>query len=228
MYQGKLNKAKRGELGFQVPIGYTRRPSGEICLDSDEQVQQVVRLIFRKKEWEEKLRAKQELEEEYQRFLQQQPHLLTQAERDAIEQLAKDIPSLWQADTTTNIERKEIIRHLIENIEAEVQGNSEKVKVTITWFGNVKTTGIAIRPVAKLKQLSYYPKMCKCIKEFSEKGLRAADIAKVLNQEGFRPPKRYEIFNAQGVREIMHRLGLNKKQTYTNSKPSLIDIGWIN
>ena len=186
------------------------------------------RLVARQleKEWEEKLRTKQELEEEYQRFLQQQPHLLTPTERETIEQLAKDVPSLWQADTTTNVERKEIIRHLIEKIEAEVQGNSEQVKIEITWFGNVETQGIAIRPVAKLKQLSYYPKMCECIKEFAEKGLRAADIAKVLNQKGFRPPKRYEVFNTQGVREIMHRLGLNRKQTHSNTKPVLLENEW--
>ena len=48
MIQGKRNKAKRGELGFNVPIGYVRRPSGEIQFDPDEQVQQVVKLIFRK------------------------------------------------------------------------------------------------------------------------------------------------------------------------------------
>lgn len=48
MVQGKRNKAKRGELGFSVPIGYVRRPSGEIRLDPDEQAQQVVKLIFRK------------------------------------------------------------------------------------------------------------------------------------------------------------------------------------
>ena len=48
MVQGKRNKAQRGELGFTVPIGYVRRPSGEICFDPDEQVQQVVKLIFRK------------------------------------------------------------------------------------------------------------------------------------------------------------------------------------
>ena len=46
--QGKRNKAERGELGFNVPIGYVRRPSGEVRFDPDEQVQQVVSLIFRK------------------------------------------------------------------------------------------------------------------------------------------------------------------------------------
>jgi len=48
MIQGKRNKAQRGELGFQVPIGYVRRASGEIRFDPDEQVQKVVHLIFRK------------------------------------------------------------------------------------------------------------------------------------------------------------------------------------
>jgi DNA invertase Pin-like site-specific DNA recombinase len=46
MLQGKLNKARRGELGMVVPIGYVRRPSGEVIKDPDEQVQGVVALIF--------------------------------------------------------------------------------------------------------------------------------------------------------------------------------------
>jgi len=48
MRQGVLAKARRGELAIAVPTGYVRRPGGEVILDSDEQVQHVVRLIFRK------------------------------------------------------------------------------------------------------------------------------------------------------------------------------------
>lgn len=48
MYQGKLNKARRGELAVAVPVGYVRRPSGEVTFDPDEQVQHSVRLLFRK------------------------------------------------------------------------------------------------------------------------------------------------------------------------------------
>ena len=46
MSQGRLNKAKRGELFNHPPIGYIRRPNGKLALDPDEQVQSVVRLIF--------------------------------------------------------------------------------------------------------------------------------------------------------------------------------------
>ena len=46
MYQGKLNKARRGELFGSPPIGYVRSPTGEWALDPDEEVRAVVRLIF--------------------------------------------------------------------------------------------------------------------------------------------------------------------------------------
>jgi DNA invertase Pin-like site-specific DNA recombinase len=46
MYQGKLNKARRGALMGVPPIGYIRLASGESAIDPDEQVQSTVRLIF--------------------------------------------------------------------------------------------------------------------------------------------------------------------------------------
>jgi hypothetical protein len=48
MYQGTLQKARRGALHFALPVGYVHNASGEVVYDPDEQVQQVVRLIFRK------------------------------------------------------------------------------------------------------------------------------------------------------------------------------------
>jgi DNA invertase Pin-like site-specific DNA recombinase len=46
--QGLLAKARRGALAVPVPSGYVRHPGGEVTFDPDEQVQHVVRLIFRK------------------------------------------------------------------------------------------------------------------------------------------------------------------------------------
>jgi DNA invertase Pin-like site-specific DNA recombinase len=46
MYQGKLNKARRGELFSIPPIGYVRASQGGWAIDPDEPVQAVVRLIF--------------------------------------------------------------------------------------------------------------------------------------------------------------------------------------
>jgi DNA invertase Pin-like site-specific DNA recombinase len=47
MSQGKLQKARRGELSCPLPIGYVWDSAGAIAFDPDEQVQRVTRLLFR-------------------------------------------------------------------------------------------------------------------------------------------------------------------------------------
>lgn len=46
LLQGKMEKARRGELSMPVPTGYLLLPTGEVVLDPDEEVQAVVRLVF--------------------------------------------------------------------------------------------------------------------------------------------------------------------------------------
>jgi DNA invertase Pin-like site-specific DNA recombinase len=48
MHEGRLNKARRGELFNHPPMGYVRTPGGELALDPDQQAQSVMRLIFEK------------------------------------------------------------------------------------------------------------------------------------------------------------------------------------
>src|SRR5207244_6735151 len=46
--EGKLNKARRGDLFTHVPMGYLKMSTDEIALDPDEQVRAVVQLMFAK------------------------------------------------------------------------------------------------------------------------------------------------------------------------------------
>ena len=46
--RGRDNKAQRGEMFHGVPMGYVLLPTGEVAFDPDEQVRDVVRLIFDK------------------------------------------------------------------------------------------------------------------------------------------------------------------------------------
>jgi hypothetical protein len=48
MYQGPLQKARRGARSFALPIGYGHNASGEVGYAPAAQVQHVVRLILRK------------------------------------------------------------------------------------------------------------------------------------------------------------------------------------
>jgi len=121
------------------------------------------RLVARTLEraWEEKLVAQQHLEEEYHRFLQQKPRLLSESEREAIRRLATDIPAIWAAPTTTDADRKEIMRQVIERVIVDVQGSSEQVHVRIEWIGGSHTEGVVIRPIGTLSELSTYAQIWK-------------------------------------------------------------------
>ena len=46
MLEGRRSKARRGELGKPLPMGYLRRPSGEVALDPDELAQATIRQVF--------------------------------------------------------------------------------------------------------------------------------------------------------------------------------------
>ncbi|WP_046867885.1 recombinase family protein [Microvirga massiliensis] len=46
MHEGRRAKACRGELVLGLPRGYVLKPSGEVALDPDEGVQQIIRLVF--------------------------------------------------------------------------------------------------------------------------------------------------------------------------------------
>ena len=44
MLEGKRAKARRGELGMPLPMGYIRQLSGDVIKDPDEQAQTVIQL----------------------------------------------------------------------------------------------------------------------------------------------------------------------------------------
>lgn len=186
------------------------------------------RLVARQleREWEEKLAEQKQLVAQYERLGQQQPRLLSQAEREAIRQLAQDIPALWYDPKTTDAERKEILRQVIETIHILVIEDTERVQVEIHWAGGHQSQLETIRPVARLEQLSYYPALCDRIEQLSAQNLNAQQIATTLNQEGWRPPKRRQTFGRQGVLELMKRLQVGARCQQTRQLPPLRSHEW--
>jgi hypothetical protein len=170
------------------------------------------RLVARQleRDWEEKLKDQRRLEEERRRAQRQQPRGLSEAERETIRRLAADVPELWASPGTSDLERKQIIRQVIDRVVIDAQGNSERVGVAIEWAGGTRMKGEFVRPVAKLEQLSYYPRMQERVREMVVQGQSPGAIAERLNAEGFRPPKRRERYGRQGVRNLIGRMGLMK------------------
>lgn len=165
------------------------------------------RLVARtlEKQLEQRLSEKTALQQEHDRVMARQPSVLTEEERAGIRALSADIPSLWAAPTTTTADRQTIIQQLIEQVLITVEGTSERVAVEVTWAGGYKTKTYVIRPVARLEQLSYYPELLKRVRQLRSRGQTAAQIAQLLNEEGWHPPKRRATFTGALVQELWSR-----------------------
>jgi DNA invertase Pin-like site-specific DNA recombinase len=176
------------------------------------------------KDWEDKLTAQRQRQEEYERFMQVQPQPLAAAERAASAQLAHNIPALWHAPTTTMAERKEIIRQIIQRVMVAGDGTSERLQITMAWVGGGTTTGLTTRPMSRLEHLSDYPRLCERIRTLAHAGYSTVRITACLAQEGFRSAKQAKPFSRQSVVELMRRLVVH--QPRRRHRPQLSQHEW--
>lgn len=188
------------------------------------------RLVARQleKDWEQALADHQQLLEDYQRFLRTHPVVLGPGERAAIAALASDIPAIWAVPTTTNADRKELLRCLVDAVTVTAEGDTENVHVVLTWAGGATSSADLVRPVAKLEQLTYYPALVARIQELADTGLSPAMIAERVNAEGLRPPKRSDHFTPDTMRVLMRRLNIGRRAHRTPPAPPGPDQWWLN
>jgi len=69
---------------------------------------------------------------------QARPEPLTDAERDALSGLARDLPRLWNAKSTTDRDRKQLLRAVISEIVVTVHAEQRQAIVEIAWEGGAK------------------------------------------------------------------------------------------
>ena len=158
--------------------------------------------------WEAALSDEARLEAEYERFKRTQAQAPSAAELKAVRELTHDLPALWRAETTTQAERQTLARLLLERVLVEVVGSTEKVRVECHWQGGSRTTHELTRPVARLATLSTYAALTARAAELRSEGLDCAQIADILNSEGWRPAKRRDTFNAPMVHHLLIKSGV--------------------
>ena len=184
------------------------------------------RLVARQlaKDWDDKLSAQRQLQEDYERFVHVQPRLLSRAEREAIARLAHNIPALWHAPTTTVAERKEIVRQIIQRVMVAGEGMSERLQLTIAWVGGGTTAGVTTRPMSRIEHLSSYPRLCERLQTLAQQGYSTTQITACLAHEGFHSPTYARPFSRQSVIELMQRLGV--QQSHRRRRPPLHAHEW--
>jgi len=167
------------------------------------------RLVARtlERDWEEALTEQTRLEAEYERAKRARPQAPNVAELAAIRELTQDLPELWRAESTTQLERQTIIRLLLERVLVEVVGGTERVRVECHWHGGARRVHEMTRPVARLTTLSAYAELTARAAELRREGHDCTQIADILNGEGWRPAKRRDTFNAQMVHHLLIKSG---------------------
>ena len=159
------------------------------------------------KQWDESLHRERRLREDYDRFLRDSPPRLSTHERARIEALARNIPALWQAPATTNADRKQMVRLLVERVVVQVCYHSERAQTTIHWKGGYQSHHAFIRPVHSYAQLHDFEPLLERVVELRQSGGTAAQIARALNDEGFHTPGCRGPFTPAMVYRLLLRRG---------------------
>jgi DNA invertase Pin-like site-specific DNA recombinase len=90
-------------------------------------------------EWEERLRDLAAAEVELVRREQRRPHALTQEEKYRLRSLGSDLHKVWTAPTTTDRDRKELLRALLEEVIVTVNRPEHQAHLTLRWRGGTLT-----------------------------------------------------------------------------------------
>jgi len=89
--------------------------------------------------WNEKLERVTHLEQAYAQAEQEAEWNLTPEERQAIQELSQNLPRLWKAPSTTNQERKRLLRMAIESVQLDGMSKPGEIDVQIRWRSGVLT-----------------------------------------------------------------------------------------
>ena len=148
------------------------------------------RLVARElpKQWEEQLRAVETAEKEYHVWKSRRLGALTQADREAIVALGSDFPTLWQAETTTNEERKQMVRLVMREVIVVSSRAGGQVWVQINWQTGAQEQFWYQRRVSSYAVFTGTQALEQRVRELNAAGLIDAQIAATLEREGYQTP----------------------------------------
>ena len=84
-------------------------------------------------EWEKKMQDQRAAEAELARKEQEQRLRLTDVQQEQIRALGSDLKRVWEAATTTDRDRKELLRSLLEEVKINVLTEENKAHVMLCW-----------------------------------------------------------------------------------------------
>ena len=146
------------------------------------------RLVARNLErhWESKLRAVEALERDYEQGRRQHPTTLSAADRQDILALGQNLPKLWTAATTTNADRKRIVRLVIREVIIDRTRAQGQVWLQLNWQTGAITQQWVTRQVTRYHDVGNLDDLRQRLQTLKAAGMPDQAIATQLNAEGYR------------------------------------------
>jgi DNA invertase Pin-like site-specific DNA recombinase len=159
------------------------------------------RLVARslERQWEEKLRAIEAVEKEYQAWRSTRLASITPADRDAIVALGSDLPAIWSAQTTTSADRKHMLRLLIREVIVDGKRAHGQVWVQINWQTGAYEQFCYTRSVRSYEASADVEALEQRIRALNATQLIDAQIAEILNAQGYRTARLHRPFTGGTV-----------------------------
>jgi DNA invertase Pin-like site-specific DNA recombinase len=131
--------------------------------------------------WEAKLLAQLQLDEEWQAFQSQHLQPLSPADQATIRQLAQNLPAVWFAPTTTQEERKRLLRCLIREVSLDSFSKPGFSLLQLSWHSGLTTDLEVPRPTRGTKPATAIANHLRQLAAH----LPDDQIAEQLNTEGY-------------------------------------------
>lgn len=144
------------------------------------------RLVARnlERQWEDKLRAVEELEQEYARWTQRHDCTFTEADRAAILALGQDLPRVWNAPTTTAGDRKRLLRLVIASVVVDARRETGRLWYRINWQTGATTEHWMTRRVQSYVVYPRREELQERVRALHAQGKMDKEIAAELNADG--------------------------------------------
>jgi len=146
------------------------------------------RLVARSLEriWETKLRVQEDIEQEHERWRAAQPPVsVSPQDRTLLLALGEDLPRVWHAATTTAVDRKRILRLLVQEVVLDQKRQPGQIYLRIIWQTGASSEHWLRRRVRAYDDHADLAQLEGRIRDLNGAGKIDAEIAAVLNAEGF-------------------------------------------
>jgi DNA invertase Pin-like site-specific DNA recombinase len=170
------------------------------------------RLVARglERDWEAKLAALAAAEAELASRERRRPRTLTAAERAAIGALGGDLARVWSASTTTDRDRKELLRTLLEEVIVNVDRDAAQAHLIMRWRGGAVSQLDVALPRSHPPKIRTDEDTIALVRRLAAH-YPDAQIAGILNRQG-RRSARGQRFTASIVQSLRHHWAIPRYQ----------------